>query len=71
MDALLSRLGHQAVNLALRSGISITSTIAVQQCARLLKAVDDKSVYLELKSLQKLLASKIKVNKSQVTRRAS
>lgn len=61
MDTLLARLGVQAVNYALRSGIAITSTYAVQQCSRLLKTVDDKGLHAELKELQKLLNSKIKV----------
>lgn len=61
MDALLARLGVQAVNYAIRSGIAITSTYAVQQCSRLLKTVDDKGLRSELKDLQKLLNSKIKV----------
>lgn len=61
MDALLAKLGSHAVNYAIRSGIAITSTYAVNQCSRLLKTVDDRGVYTELKKLQKLLDSKIKV----------
>ncbi|KAK0628894.1 RanGTP-binding protein-domain-containing protein [Bombardia bombarda] len=61
MDALLARLGVQAVNYAIRSGIALTSTYAVQQCSRLLKTVNDKAVHAKLKSLQKLLDSKIKI----------
>ncbi len=61
MDALLERVGHQAVNLALRSGIAFTSGFAIQQCTRLLKSVDDKNIQKELVALQKLLNSKIKV----------
>lgn len=61
MDALLAKLGSHAVNYAIRSGIAITSTYAVNQCSRLLKTVDDKGVYTELKKLQKLLDSKIKI----------
>ncbi len=61
MDALLARLGVQAVNFAIRSGIAFTSTYAAQQCTRLLKTVDDKSIHAKLRSLQKLLDSKIKV----------
>jgi hypothetical protein len=60
MDALLARLGAQAMNMAIRSGIALTSTYAISQCSRLLKAVDDNGVHSELKSLQKLLNSKIK-----------
>ena len=61
MDELLARLGVQAFNYAVRSGIAITSSYAIKQCSRLLKTVDDRVVYAELKSLQELLDSKIKV----------
>ncbi|KAH8882126.1 Ran-binding-domain-containing protein [Thozetella sp. PMI_491] len=61
MDALLERVGHQAINLALRSGIALTSGFAVQQCNRLLKTVDDKKVQTELAALQKLLNNRIKI----------
>lgn len=61
MDALLERLGVQAVNFAIRSGLALTSTYAARQCSRLLKTVDDKAIYAEIKSLQRLLDSKIKV----------
>ena len=64
MDALLARLGVQAMNYAIRSGIALTSTYAISQCSRLLKTVDDKSIYSELKSLQKLLNAKIKVRRA-------
>lgn len=61
MEALLATLGVQTVNYAIRSGIALTSKYAVQQCSRLLKTVNDKAVRTELKALQKLLDSKIKV----------
>ena len=61
MDALLARLGAQAMNIAIRSGISITSAYAIQQYGRLVATVDDKATLSELKSLQKLLDSKIKI----------
>jgi len=61
MDALLSRLGVQAMNYAIRSGLALTSTYAISQCSRLLKTVDDKNLRTELKSLQKRLDSKIQV----------
>lgn len=63
MDALLQTLGVQTVNYAIRSGIALTSKYAVQQCSRLLKTVNDKAVHAELKALQKLLDSKIKVGR--------
>ncbi|KAL1867316.1 Ran-specific GTPase-activating protein 30 [Diaporthe australafricana] len=61
MDALLGRLGAQAVNYAIRSGIALTSSYAVGQCSRLLKTVDDRGVRAELKSLQDQLNSKVKI----------
>ncbi len=65
MDALLARLGVQAVNYAMRCGIALTSSFAVQQCSRLLKTVDDKRLYAELQSLQKMLHNRIKVRESK------
>ncbi|GAB1315956.1 Ran-specific GTPase-activating protein 30 [Madurella fahalii] len=61
MEALLATLGVQTVNYAIRSGIALTSKYAVQQCSRLLKTVNDRAVHAELKALQKLLDSKIKI----------
>jgi hypothetical protein len=61
MDALLARLGVQALNYAIRSGIVLTSNYAIGQCSRLLKTVDDREARLELKRLQKLIDSKLKV----------
>lgn len=62
MDALLARLGVQALNYAIRSGLSVTSGYAISQCSRLLNGVDDKKLRVELESLQKLLDSKIRVS---------
>ncbi len=62
MDALLQTLGVQTFNFAVRSGIALTSRYAVQQCSRLLKSINDKAVRAELRSLQKLFDSKIKVS---------
>ena len=61
MDALLSRLGVQAINYAIRSGLAVTSSYAISQCSRLLKSVDDKSLYKELETLRELLDAKIRV----------
>ncbi|KAK1999448.1 RanGTP-binding protein [Colletotrichum falcatum] len=61
MDALLARLGAQAMNMAIRSGIALTSTYAFSQCSRLMKTVDDRAVRIEIKKLQKRLDSKIKI----------
>lgn len=61
MDVLLARLGAQAMNMALRSGLAFTSTYAIGQCSRLLKTVDDRKVRSELRSLQDHLNSKINI----------
>ncbi|OHE93464.1 RanGTP-binding protein [Colletotrichum orchidophilum] len=44
MDALLAKLGAQAMNMAIRSGIALTSTYAFSQCSRLMKTVDDRTI---------------------------
>lgn len=62
MDEFLARLGVQAVNYAMRCGIALTSSFAMQQCSRLLKTVDNKAQYAELRALQKALDNKIKVS---------
>ncbi|CAK7221928.1 Ran-specific GTPase-activating protein 30 [Sporothrix curviconia] len=61
MDDFLGRLGIQAINYAMRCGIALTSTFAIQQCSRLLKTVDDEPQYSELRALQRILDSKIKI----------
>lgn len=66
MDEFLGRLGIQAVNYAMRCGISLTSTFALKQCSRLLKTVDNKPQHTELEALQKVLNSKIKVRNASV-----
>jgi hypothetical protein len=40
MDILLAKVTHQAMSYAIRSGIAITSTYAIKQCGRLMKAGD-------------------------------
>jgi hypothetical protein len=70
MDALLLSLGLYAVNcagrLAVKNGIAYTAQYTTKQCSRLLKTVDDKSDRQELRKLQKLLDSKIKVSQISV-----
>lgn len=61
MDEFLATVGVQAMKYAIRSGIALTSTYALGQCSRLLKSIDDKELFSELNSLQKLLDSKMKV----------
>ncbi|KAE8153399.1 RanGTP-binding protein [Aspergillus avenaceus] len=61
MDAFLTRLTHQAMNYALRSGIAITAKYAISQSSRLLKNVENSEEREELLSLQQRLESKIQV----------
>ncbi|KAK4072764.1 uncharacterized protein Triagg1_5809 [Trichoderma aggressivum f. europaeum] len=61
MDEFLAAVGVQAMRYAIRSGIALTSSYAINQCSRLLIAVDDKGLHSELRILQKHLDSKIKV----------
>ncbi|QYS95945.1 hypothetical protein H0G86_003211 [Trichoderma simmonsii] len=61
MDEFLAAVGVQAMRYAIRSGIALTSSYAINQCSRLLKTVDDKSLHSELRILQKHLDNKIKV----------
>ncbi|KAF2453834.1 RanGTP-binding protein-domain-containing protein [Lineolata rhizophorae] len=60
MDVLLNKFTQQAMNYAIRSGITITSGYAIRQCSRLLKSVEgnDKE---ELAALQLRLESKIRL----------
>ncbi|KAE8554050.1 Ran-specific GTPase-activating protein 30 [Talaromyces marneffei ATCC 18224] len=60
MEVFLSKITHQAMNYAIRSGISITATYAIQQSTRLLKNVGGTE-RTELLALQKRLQSKITV----------
>ncbi|KAI9682396.1 MAG: hypothetical protein M1817_000450 [Caeruleum heppii] len=60
MDILLGKVTQQAMNYAIRSGITITSTYAIRQCSRLVQNVkgDDRD---ELSILQDRLDSKIRI----------
>ncbi|KAF1953693.1 Ran-binding-domain-containing protein [Byssothecium circinans] len=60
MEVLLSQVTKQAMNYAIRTGITITSGYAIQQCGRLLKTVDGQ-LKEELASLQLRLESKIRI----------
>lgn len=62
MDEFLAVVGVQAMKYAIRSGIALTSNYALGQCSRLLKTVEDKKLCSQLKTLRKLLDSKIKVS---------
>ncbi|KAK4991729.1 Ran-specific GTPase-activating protein 30 [Elasticomyces elasticus] len=61
MDILLGKVTQQAMNYAIRSGITITSGYAIRQCARLLKTTPRGSGREELASLQIRLESKIRI----------
>ncbi|KAK5171681.1 hypothetical protein LTR04_007114 [Oleoguttula sp. CCFEE 6159] len=62
MDILLGKVTQQAMNYAIRSGITITSGYAIRQCGRLLKATPKGSNEREeLVSLQMRLESKIRI----------
>ncbi|KAK5113397.1 hypothetical protein LTR62_003497 [Meristemomyces frigidus] len=61
MDILLGKVTSQAMNYAIRSGITITATYAVKQCARLLKEAPRSRERDELLQLQQRLDSKIRI----------
>ncbi|KOC10334.1 RanGTP-binding protein [Aspergillus flavus AF70] len=61
MDTFLTRLTHQAMNYAIRSGIAITAKYAIRQSSRLLKNVENAEEREELLVLQQRLESKIQV----------
>ncbi|KAN0077651.1 RanGTP-binding domain containing protein [Elaphomyces granulatus] len=60
MEVFLTKLTQQAINYAIRSGIAVTASYAVQQSSRLLKNVKGAERE-ELLVLQERLQSKIKV----------
>lgn len=68
MDELLAKLGsamgYTIAQYAVRRGVAMTSTFAINQCTRLLRTVDDKSLYADLKSLQRDLNHKIRVSET-------
>ncbi|EMC99567.1 hypothetical protein BAUCODRAFT_29940 [Baudoinia panamericana UAMH 10762] len=61
MDILLGRVTQQAMNYAIRSGITITATYAIKQCGRLLKEAPRSKDREELMQLQLRLDSKIRI----------
>ncbi|KAK4539931.1 hypothetical protein LTR36_009973 [Oleoguttula mirabilis] len=61
MDILLNRVTAQAVNYAIRSGVTITATYAIKQCGRLLKEAPRSKDREELMLLQLRLESKIRI----------
>lgn len=61
MDELLSRVTQHAVQYAIRSGITITTSFAIKECGRLLKQAPKGKERQELMHLQLRLESKIRV----------
>lgn len=61
MDILLGKVTQQAMNYAIRSGITITTTYAISQCGRLLKEAPRGKEREELMQLQLRLQSKIRI----------
>ncbi|KAF2208823.1 hypothetical protein CERZMDRAFT_114345 [Cercospora zeae-maydis SCOH1-5] len=61
MDVLLQRVTQQAVQYAIRSGITITTGYAIKECSRLLKQAPKSRERDELMQLQQRLESKIRV----------
>ncbi|KAF2269684.1 Ran-binding-domain-containing protein [Lojkania enalia] len=60
MEVLLSKVTQQAMNYAIRTGITITSGYAIRQCGRLLKTVEGHEKE-ELAALRLRLEGKIRI----------
>ncbi|KAL8789721.1 MAG: hypothetical protein Q9213_000971 [Squamulea squamosa] len=60
MDIFLGKVTQQAMNYAIRSGITITASYAIKQSTRLLKTVEGNEKE-ELQDLQERLDSKIRI----------
>ncbi|KAF2729447.1 Ran-binding-domain-containing protein [Polyplosphaeria fusca] len=60
MEVLLGKVTQQAMNYAIRTGITITSGYAIRQCGRLLKTVEGHEKE-ELAALQSRLEGKIRI----------
>ena len=61
MDILLNKVTQQAMNYAIRSGITITSGYAIRHCSRLLKSTPKTTEREELLRLQSRLEAKIRI----------
>ncbi|KAM3419346.1 hypothetical protein BST61_g5277 [Cercospora zeina] len=61
MDLLLQRVTQQAVQYAIRSGITLTAGYAIKECSRLLQQAPKSRERDELMQLQRRLESKIGV----------
>ncbi|KAL8938729.1 MAG: hypothetical protein Q9216_003744, partial [Gyalolechia sp. 2 TL-2023] len=60
MDIFLGKVTQQAMNYAIRSGITITASYAIKQSSRLLKSIEGNEKE-ELQDLQERLDSKIRI----------
>lgn len=61
MDILLSKVTQQAMNYAIRSGVTLTASYAIKQSARLLQSVPKSNDHDQLQDLQQRLQAKIKI----------
>ncbi|KUJ23158.1 Ran-binding-domain-containing protein [Mollisia scopiformis] len=61
MDIVLGKITQHAMNYAIRAGIGITASYTIKQTSRLLRTVDDNADYQELRDLQEILNSNIKI----------
>ena len=61
MDILLSKVTQQAMNYAIRSGVTLTASYAIKQSARLLQNVPKSNDHDELQTLQQRLQGKIRI----------
>lgn len=61
MDILLSKVTQQAMNYAIRSGVTLTASYAIKQSARLLQNVPKSNDHDELQNLQQRLQGKIRI----------
>jgi RanGTP-binding protein len=61
MDILLSKVTQQAMNYAIRSGVTLTASYAIKQSARLLNNVPKSNDHDQLQDLQQRLQAKIRI----------
>lgn len=61
MDILLSKVTQQAMNYAIRSGLTLTASYAIKQSARLLQNVPKSNDHDQLQDLQQRLQGKIRI----------
>lgn len=61
MDILLSKVTQQAMNYAIRSGVTLTASYAIKQSARLLQNVPKSNDHDQLQDLQQRLQGKIRI----------